>query len=142
LIRPRASPTSRASRALQIVLTDPGAWERLSEAEHALLCDLPAPHGPLFTWLAGQSLDHGPQPWSALRHGLRGHAHEDFANGQVERLPPDIAADPDELQSILRAERREHLKRRMDQALAAGELARYQTLTRELAGVEHLKPAP
>ena len=133
VIAPRGRPTSRASRALQIVLTDPGAWERLSESDHDLLCHLPAPHGPLFTWLAGQALDHGPQPWSALREGLRGHAHEAFANEQVARVPPDIAAEPQELRDILRGERREQLKDHMDQALAAGDLALYQRLLRELA---------
>ena len=132
-ISPRGGPTSRASRALQIVLTDPRAWERLSASDHDLLCHLPAPHGPLFVWLAGQSLDHGPQPWSALREGLRGHEHEAFANAQVARVPPDIAAEPTELQDILRGERREQLKSHMDQALADSDLALYQRLLRELA---------
>jgi DNA primase len=134
-IRPRAAPTSRASRALQIVLTDPAAWERLSQSDHALLCDLPPPHGTLFTWLAGQAMDFGPQPWSALREGLRGHPYEAFAIDEVARLPPDIAPEPAELQDILRGERREHIKRHMDEALTAGELALYQTLLRELAAV-------
>ncbi|MDR2153990.1 MAG: DNA primase [Burkholderiaceae bacterium] len=134
-IHPRTSPTSRASRALQILLTDPGAWERLSEANHALLCDLPPPYGPLFTWLAGQSLDHGPQPWSALRQGLHGHEHEAFAVEQVMRVPPDIAAEPAELEDILRGEQREHLKRRMDKALAAGDMPQYQVLLGELSNV-------
>ncbi|MDR1968856.1 MAG: DNA primase [Burkholderiaceae bacterium] len=135
-LRPRTPPTGRASRALQIVLTDPGAWERLSQSDHALLCDLPSPHGPLFTWLAGQVMDFGPQPWSALREGLRGHAHEAFAVGEVARLPPDIAPEPAELQDILRNERRQHLKHRMDEALAAGDLTLYQPLLRELAEID------
>ena len=129
----RGPPASRASRALQIVLTEPTAWERLSQSDHVLLCDLPDPHGPLFTWLAGQGMDHGPQPWSALREALRGHPHEDFALDQVARLPPDIVAEPDELQGIVRTERREQLKRRMDAALAAGDLSLYQSLLRALA---------
>ncbi len=131
--RGRSQPASRASRALQIVLTEPSAWEQLSQAEQVLLCDLPPPHGPLFTWLAGQVLDHGPQPWSALREALHGHEHEAFASDEVARLPPDITAEPDELAGILRSERREQLKRDMDAALAAGELARYQSLLREFA---------
>ncbi|MFT4196230.1 DNA primase, partial [Ottowia sp.] len=131
--RLRAPPASRASRALQIVLTEPSAWERLSDSEHVLLCDLPAPHGPLFTWLAGQFMDHGPQPWSALREALRGHEHEAFADAEVARVPPDIDSEPAELAGIVRTERREQLKRRMDAALAAGELAAYQGLLREFA---------
>ena len=136
VIAPRQRPTSRASRALQIVLTDPAAWERLSESDHALLCRLPAPHGPLFTWLAGQSMDFGPQPWSALREGLRGHEHEAFAGDLLARVPPDIAAEPQELQDILRGERREQIKDDMDQALADGDLPLYQRLLRELADAD------
>ena len=136
----RGQPASRASRALQIVLTEASAWDRLSQDEHVLLCDLPAPLGPLFTWLAGQALDHGPQPWSALREALRGHEHEDWAVEEVQKLPPDIVSEPDELQGILRTERREQLKRRMDAALAGGDMARYQALLRELA--EPPPPAP
>jgi len=141
-IRPRTAPASRASRALQIVLTDPGAWERLSQSDHDLLCALPAPHGPLFTWLAGQNLDHGPQPWSALREGLRGHEHETFAVDQVTTLPADIEPEPAELQHILHTERREQTKRQMDAALQAGELPRYQTLLRELAEADNSQPPP
>ena len=136
----RRPPAGRCTRALQIVLTEPSAWDRLSQDEHVLLCDLPAPLGPLFTWLAGQALDHGPQPWSALREALRGHEHEDWAVEEVQKLPPDIVSEPDELQGILRTERREQLKRRMDAALAGGDMARYQALLRELA--EPPPPAP
>ncbi len=136
LRRARGQPASRASRALQIALTESTAWDRLSQDDHVLLCDLPAPHGPLFTWLAGQHLDHGPQPWSALREALRGHAHEALAVDEVAKLPPDIVSEADELHGILRTERREQLKRRMDDALAANDLARYQTLLRELADAD------
>ena len=134
--RTRTPPASRASRALQIALSEPETWERLSQDEHALLCDLPAPHGPLFTWLAGQSLDHGPQPWGALREALRGHAEEPFAVEQMAQLHPDIVADPAELRAILRTELESQLKRQMDAALAEHDLARYQTLMARLA---HLK---
>ena len=132
----RGQPASRASRALQIVLTEASAWDRLSQDEHVLLCDLPPPHGPLFTWLAGQALDHGPQPWSALREALRGHEHEAFAVDEVAKLPPDIVSEPDELHGILGTERREQLKRRMDDALAAGDLPRYQALLRQLTDAD------
>ncbi len=137
----RRPPASRASRALQIVLTDPAAWDSLSQADQALLCDLPAPHGPLFTWLAGQHLDHGRQPWSALREALRGQPHEGVAVAEVAQLPPDIEPEPAELAHILQTERREQLKRRMDEALAAGELTRYQALLRELAEADSARPA-
>ena len=127
----RRAPASRIHRALQIVLTDPHAWERLSQGEQALLCDLPAPHGALFTWLAGQSLEHGPQPWSALREGLRGHADEALAVDLVEGLPPDIESDAEELARILALEQDALYaaeRRRVAEAAAAGDAAAYARL--------------
>ena len=44
-----------------------------------MLCELSAPHGPLFVWLESQLHEHGAQPWVALREGLRGKEIEDFA---------------------------------------------------------------
>jgi DNA primase len=129
----RTAPASRAQRALQIVLSDPAAWDALSHSDHALLCELPPPHGALFTWLASQVMEHGPQPWSALRHALRGHEYETVAVTEMEQLPQHITAEAVELQDILHGEQREHLKRRMDAALAAHDLALYQELTRQLA---------
>ena len=131
--RLRRQPVGRAGRALQIVLADPHAWEALSGADHQLLCELPTPWGPLFTWLDGQGQDHGPQPWSALREALRGHPHEAVAVDEMAKLHHDIVAEPAELRGILRAEQREQLKRRMDEALAAHDLPRYRGLLRELA---------
>lgn len=127
----RRAPSSRIHRALQIVLTDPHAWERLSQGEQALLCDLPAPHGALFTWLAGQSLEHGPQPWSALREGLRGHADEALAVELVDGLPPDIESDAEELARILALEQDALYaaeRQRVAEAAAAGDAAAYARL--------------
>lgn len=94
----------RITRCLQIVLTDPHAWGSLGQGDQAMLSDLRPPHGPLFTWMAGQHMDHGAQPWAALREALRGHEHEAFAVDLVERLPPDIESDADELAHILALE--------------------------------------
>ncbi|HMN57647.1 MAG TPA: DNA primase, partial [Ottowia sp.] len=130
---PRTAPSSRAHRALQIVLTAPGSWQALSGSDHQLLCEQAAPYGPLFAWLDGQVLEHGPQPWSALREALRGHPQEDAAVRAIEGLHDEIDSDPRELQDILRQERPVHLKQRMDAALAAGDVALYQSLLPELA---------
>jgi DNA primase len=81
--RPRAGghtlPASRADHATRILLSDMAALEALSAEDHSMLCELPAPHGPLFTWLESQFHEHGPQPWVALREGLREHEGEDLA---------------------------------------------------------------
>ena len=109
----RTLPPGRGDRALQIVLTDPTAWETLSQDDHQLLCELAAPHGPLFTWLDSQVHDHGPQPWDALRDALQGHQHEAFALAQVAGVLPDIENDLQELRQILALER----KRRTDEEM-------------------------
>ncbi len=105
-VRPgRTLPPGRGDRALQIVLSDPGAWETLSHDDHQLLCELAPPHGPLFSWLDSQVHDHGPQPWQALKDALQGHEHEAFAAGQVDKVLPDIENDLQELRQILALER-------------------------------------
>jgi DNA primase len=97
----RVAPTSRADRALQVLLLDNAAWERLSNAEHHLLCELPAPHGELFTWLDAQIHEHGAQTWGALSEGLRGHSHESLARKLVALVPDNIESDPQELSAIV-----------------------------------------
>jgi DNA primase len=72
-------PASRADHATRILLGDMAALEVLSAEDHTMLCELPPPHGPLFVWLESQLHEHGPQPWVALREGLRGHAEEELA---------------------------------------------------------------
>ena len=51
----------------------------LTHADHAALCALPAPHGPLFSWLEEQLHEHGPLAWALLRESLRGHPCEALA---------------------------------------------------------------
>jgi DNA primase len=75
----RALPASRADHATRILLGHMAALDVLSAEDHAMLCELPAPHGPLFVWLESQLHEHGPQPWVALREGLRGHESEELA---------------------------------------------------------------
>ena len=75
----RTRPASRADHATRLLLGDMSALEGLSAEDHAMLCELPAPHGPLFVWLESQLHEHGPQPWVALRAGLRGHEGEELA---------------------------------------------------------------
>lgn len=73
------SPVSRADHAARILLEQMSALESLSAEDHALLCKLPAPHGPLFVWLERQLHAHGAQNWVALREGLRQHESETLA---------------------------------------------------------------
>lgn len=75
----RARPASRADHAARILLGQSQLWEALSGEDHALLCELPPPHGALFVWLENQLHEHGPLTWSALRSEIQGQAFEDLA---------------------------------------------------------------
>ncbi len=97
----RNAPPSREDRALCLLFTDPGAWEGLSNEEHALLCQLPAPHGPLFVWLDGQNHEHGPQTWGALQSTLQSVPDAEFLVRKVTETPSDIENDPGELKNVL-----------------------------------------
>ena len=97
----RILPASREDRLLRLLLTEPQSWDKLSAEEHHLLLHLPAPHGPLFVWLESQLHEHGPQPWAALREGLRDHPHERHAITQISQILEGIECDWTEARSIL-----------------------------------------
>ncbi len=97
----RLLPASREDRVLRLLLTEPQSWDRLNGEEHVLLSSLPVPHGPLFTWFESQLHEHGPQPWAALREGLRGHANETYAIAQISQIPEGIEGDWAEVRSII-----------------------------------------
>ena len=52
-------------------------------------------------WLETQLHEHGPQPWAALREGLRGHAFEKHAIAQIAQILEGIECDWSEARSIL-----------------------------------------
>ena len=97
----RTLPASREDRVLRMLLTHADSWDRLSAPEHQVLLKLPPPHGPLFVWLESQLHEHGPQPWAAWREGLRGHPHERHAVVQISQMLDGVAADWNEVCSIL-----------------------------------------
>ncbi len=75
----RQLPASRADHAVRLLLGNMAALECLSAEDHGVLCELPAPHGPLFVWLESQLNEHGTQPWLVLRESLRGREWEELA---------------------------------------------------------------
>ncbi|MES2980433.1 MAG: DNA primase [Pseudomonadota bacterium] len=97
----RIQPASREDRVLRALLMDGQAWDKLGSQEQALLSALPEPHGPLFVWIESQLHEHGPQPWAALREGLRAHPHEAYALNQLAQIPEGIETDWSEVRSIL-----------------------------------------
>ena len=133
----RLLPASREDRVLRLLLTEPQSWDKLASEEHHLLCALPAPHGPLFAWLESQLHDHGPQPWAALREGLRGHAQEAHAIAQISQIPEGIEGDWSEVRSII--DQLVRLKRQQEMQELAGRAAtdplamqRYKELSNSL----------
>ena len=111
----RIAPASREDRVLRLLLTEPGCWDRLSDEQHALLCALPAPHGPLFSWLESQIHEHGTQPWAALREGLRAHPQESYAINQLAQIPPGIEPSWEETQPLFDELMRRARQQEMDE---------------------------
>ena len=119
---PRMAPASRADHAARLLLTYRSAWDALSNEDHSMLCELPAPHGALFLWLESQLHEHGPQAWGALREGLHGHESEDLALRLMagpEMEPVEPAESVRELRALLNRMLIERLKLQADEAIAA-----------------------
>lgn len=121
--RQRHAPVSRADQAARLLLAHMPFLEELSHDDHDALCAQPAPHGPLFAWLEEQLHEHGPQPWAALREGLRSHPCEALAL----RLMDSPHAQPEgdwaeirrELRGVLNRIHIERIKAQETQAIAA-----------------------
>jgi DNA primase len=119
----RALPVSRADHAVRLLMSNMAGLSALSAEEHAMLCELPAPHGALFVWLEGQLHEHGNQPWVALREGLRGLELEDLATrlmGNHELEAPQLAHESShELRQLLDRMLVERLKAQETEAIEA-----------------------
>ena len=119
----RALPASRADHATRILLGDMAALEVLSAEDHTMLCELPAPHGLLFVWLESQQHEHGPQPWVALREGLRGLDGEELAvrlmTGYELGVVDDTGESMSELRNLLNRMLVERLKAQETEAIHA-----------------------
>jgi DNA primase len=72
-------PASRADHAARLMLDQMAVLDSLSAEDQTMLRQLPAPHGPLFSWLESQHHELGSQPWAVLREGLRGTENEAYA---------------------------------------------------------------
>jgi DNA primase len=132
--RGRAAPRNRNGllarndRIARIVLANTQALDWLTHDDHNLLSQEAAPHGPLFAWLESQWHEHGPQPWAALREGLRGHGFEGECvqlmqadiQPQANETETDPAEQQHELQELVRRLRIDALKARETELIQAG----------------------
>jgi DNA primase len=91
-VKPKA--IALAEVAARVLLRNSEAWANLSNGDHHLLCELPAPHGDLFSWLDTRFHDHGGEPWAVLELGIQGQPFEQL----VRRL-----VDLDNMQPVGRA---------------------------------------
>ncbi|AKJ28632.1 DNA primase [Caldimonas brevitalea] len=98
----KRQPSTHADHAARLILEHTGWWESLPADDHRLLAELPAPHGPLFCWIEQQTMEHGPQPWSAVREAVQEQAFGDFAR----RLVDDAIATEQPTEELLRVELR------------------------------------
>jgi DNA primase len=103
-----AAPTSRADHAARLMMDNMTVWESLSAEDQAMLRQLPAPHGALFSWLEGQYHEHGAQTWAVLREGLRETLSETLALQLMDGFEFGNEADLNEVTRELR-----HLLNRM-----------------------------
>ncbi|WP_413763970.1 DNA primase [Variovorax sp. Varisp41] len=103
-MRGRSQPLSRPDIAVRLLLANMAQWEPLSHEVHLMLCELPGPHGALFTWLDSQLHEHGAQSWAALREGLRGQELEALADKLMTAAEGGPPVDPEASESDLQAE--------------------------------------
>jgi DNA primase len=73
-----------AEHIARIVLRNSDAWALLTDADHHLLCELPAPLGDLFSWIDTDFHEHGGRPWAVLQVGLTGQPFSTVAGRLVE----------------------------------------------------------
>jgi DNA primase len=144
---PRTLPASRADHAARLLLGNMALWDTLAGEDHAMLCALPAPHGPLFAWLESQFHEQGALGWSALQaemhdqpfanDAVRWMAHDQLnaLAGQEDATPPDPQEARQELRRLMNMLLVDHLQNLKNEALAqhqSGEdpeaLARYSSL--------------
>jgi DNA primase len=141
---PRTLPASRADHAARLLLANMALWEHLAGEDQAMLCALPAPHGPLFVWMESQFHEYGPLGWSALQSEMQGQPFaEDAArwmqqqalHAQAEPAAPDVYESRQELRRLLNLMLIDRLKQLETEALAQAQsgqdpeaLQRYKSL--------------
>ena len=141
---PRTLPASRADHAARLLLANMALWEQLAGEDQAMLCALPAPHGPLFVWMESQFHEQGPVGWSTLQTEIQGQPFaEDAArwmqqqalHAGAEASAPDVLESRQELRRLLNLMLIDRLKEQETEALAQAQsgqdaeaLLRYKSL--------------
>ena len=151
IARQRNGLLGRNDRIARILLANTQALDWLTHDDHNLLGQEPEPHGPLFAWLETQWHEHGPQPWAALREGLRGQPFEgecvQLMQADIQPQANETETDPveqqHELQELVRRLRIDSLKARETELIQASAtdpaaLERYRAVHAERLELEKL----
>jgi DNA primase len=113
-----------------LLLGNMALWETLASEDHAMLCALPAPHGPLFAWLESVFHEQGALGWSALQIEMQSQAFAEDAvrwmaqdslgvtPGSEDATPPDPQEARQELRRLLTLLQVDRLKQLETEALA------------------------
>ena len=149
----RLLPASRADHAVRLLLSHAAAWDKLTNEDHATLCELPGDHGRLFAWFEGQLHENGPEPWGVLSENLRDLPFAALAAKVMARPDagpaaalPETSTNPgeelaQELRNLLDLMLVDRLKSQMNalvEAVSAGDteaLKRYQDLSQRLSSL-------
>ena len=150
---PRTTPASRPDHAARLLLANMALWEHLAGEDQAMLCALPAPHGPLFVWMESQFHEHGPLGWSALQTEMQEQPFASQAqrwmqqhalHAESQAAAPDVQESRQELRQLLNLMLIDRLKELETEALALAQngedpdaLQRYKSLyarRKELTG--------
>ena len=86
---------TRLDRAAWLVARHSLLWAQLPDATHAMLCDLPAPHGVFFSGVERLLHEHGAMALDALLTDLTALPEADAMAPLLVRIRADHALDPD-----------------------------------------------
>jgi DNA primase len=86
----RAAPARKEDTALRMLLLHSEWWQQLDADDHELLAELPAPHGPLCSWLERHLHDQGETPWAVLEQALQ---DTEWADTVARWMPESVLAD-------------------------------------------------
>ena len=86
----RTAPASKGDTALRMLLLHSEWWQQLDADDHELLAQLPAPHGPLCSWLERHLNDHGATPWAVLEQAVQ---DTEWAEAALRLVPQSVLAD-------------------------------------------------
>ena len=119
---PRSVPAARSDHAARLLLSHMEFLDTLAHDDHAALCALPAPHGPLFAWLEAQFHEHGVRPWEQLQTALHGHGSavcaERVMTGAHAQTGGELRELREELRGLLDRMRVDQIRRLQDEAIA------------------------